>query len=139
MTTTEKPSLLEMLRSLSERCDCGECRGEAGPKRTQDLQARILRDSYVKLVEPFDKKPGALLIQKKGIFSGYKFPENCVVIVSKVFDPPIPSTDAQSTNHFGRSLDISVLSIMNSDTHGENIVEFIVDSRFFEPYTGEVA
>ena len=146
MTTIGGLGLIEMLKSLSEPCDCEDCQdqrersgGRDGPARTQDIQARVVFDSYLKLIEPIEKKPGTLLVLKKGLFSGYRFSEDAVVVISRVFETPLRSDEKSGTNHYGRDLDIAVLAISNSEVHGENVVEFAVDSRFFEPYTGPVA
>jgi hypothetical protein len=104
--------------------------------KSQDMQARILLDSCAKFAERFDKKPGMLLMAKHGVCSGYNFVGTSLAVISKVFNPPLKHKELNgSSTHFGRDLDIAVLVI---DGEGD-IIEYAVDSRFFEPYTGEVA
>ena len=104
------------------------------PLPSQDIQARALIDAFAQLERPLDKKLGALLAIKKGLWSGYKAKDEQIFIISKVFDAPIPIQVEAGSTHFGCVLDIAVLQY-----EGDGAIEFAVDSHFFEPYTGDVA
>jgi hypothetical protein len=79
-----------------------------------------------------------MLVQiKKGLESGYKSRSGDVFIVSAFIEPPYRDDKGgeSGSTHFLRTYDIRVMS---AESDGR-CVEFAVDSRFFEPYTGEVA
>jgi len=101
------------------------------------IQARALKDALENLRRPCPKEIGALIIAKKGLCSGYKFASTPhVAVVSKVFDSPLRLSDRDGgSNHFGRDLDIAILTY----DRDSGAVEFMVDSRYFEAYTGEIA
>lgn len=105
-------------------------------QRPSDMQARLLMDAAAKLAETFDKQIGMLLTLKKGLGHLYKLEIGQVVVLTQVFDRPLDNlSEGAGGSHYHRKSDIA---IMHYDEEN-GAIEVAVDSRFFEPYTGEIA
>ncbi len=125
-----KAAALAMLRSMSGEDE------ERKPLKPQNMQARILLDAREYLEASFEQKVGALLKLKTGFWHGYKIPNEALCVIVGVLDTPAEYKDRTPGDpHSHRKHDILVLYIDANET----MVEILVDSRFFEPYTGEVA
>lgn len=135
-------NIFEMMDKLSEVASTTENEvtedksGEKIQNRIPDIQARILIDAFNKLQERYELHAGDLLVFKKGLHHGYKTTPGEVYIVVETIDPPYIDDSASSSSiYFKRKLDVRVMCV-HSDGGS---MEFLMDSRFFEPYTGEVA
>src|SRR5271167_2304260 len=100
-------------------------------------QAGLLKVALARLQDDHEFVVGTLVTLKNELQSSYKTHEGEIYIVSGNIDPPHLLTDAQlyGTPPYLRRDDIKVMCI------GEDgkATEYAADSRYFEPYTGEVA
>lgn len=124
--------------TFMERMAEMEQKKEPPPKREDPIQARVLIDAAAYLAKPFVPSVGMLICHKKGLWSGYLASRASMAIVTQVFETPkiVPSgVQGVETFNFHHVLDMAIL---HEDKDGD-LFEYAVDSRFFEPYEGEVA
>jgi hypothetical protein len=99
------------------------------------MQARRLKDHYSDLTRKHTFECGQLVQLKKGLEGNLKLPSpGHPAIVTKILDTPIiDKTVGNGNPDFGREFDV-ILMVLTSG----RAIEFTFDSRFFEPYSGEI-
>ena len=129
MSDLESALAKAMLKSVLEGDD-----NEPKTRRPPATEARRLLDLYNDLTHKHQFRPGDLVSWKRGLKNG-KYPlKGYPAIVTKVYEQAIIREDMESgSNHFREPLDMVIMV----DTDDE-ISEFHVDSRRFEPYQGEI-
>ena len=104
-----------------------------GPRHAiaPEIMAQKLRDAYELMNQKHEFRPGDLVTWKSGLKNG-RYPESGQpAIVTRVYRDPILRRDMDSgSNHFNEPLDMVVMV----DT-GDELSEFHVDSRRFQPFT----
>lgn len=107
------------------------------PKQSPDMQARRLVDSFKDLQTRHSFSPGDLVEKKPGISGSIRYPAfGDPAIVTEIISPPVfDDNQGVCSPIFRLPLDMRVMVIASD---GET-AEFVVSSRSFQPYSGEVA